>query len=85
MIITYTYWQVSTTIMVRVKNTAKILQNYATLAKKTKNIVDKAKGLVRTGKLKVPFKAAVHAKKGLIKQLKRRQVFTDKMPCDNVS
>jgi hypothetical protein len=62
--------------MVRVKNTAKVLQKHAALAKRAKKVMANAKGLVHTGKLKVPFKPAAKslasAKKGLVKQLKRR-------------
>jgi hypothetical protein len=62
--------------MVRVKNTAKVLQKHAALAKKAKKAMADAKGLViHTGKLKVPFKPAsslTSTKKGLVKQLKRR-------------
>ena len=42
--------------------------------KKIADAASKAKALIHTGKLKVPFKPAsiAHAKKGLIKQLRRR-------------
>jgi hypothetical protein len=73
--------------MARVKNTVKIVNKHvsASLMKKTKKamkaaklLVRDSKGLLHTGKLKIPFKAAsskaMLSKNDLVKRLKRRWV-----------